>query len=159
MKGTEKQIAWAEELKANAIAALEWMRENPSDPGKENIELWNQGIDFQINRINSVEYAGKLIDVLRFVNFNNTPDQVGMAVVSQTNRYLKYEEERTMEKNELIQRLEKAPGKTFVEDGYFYSYALIKRVTGEETTAIVRKLVGAKYRKYEVLYYTPEIKL
>ena len=47
-----------------------------------------------------------------------------------------------MEKNELIQRLE-----------------LIKRVTGEETTAIVRKPVGAQYRKYEVLYYTPEIKL
>ena len=40
-----------------------------------------------------------------------------------------------MEKNELIQRLEQAPGKTFVEDGYFYGYALIKRVTGEETTA------------------------
>ena len=34
-------------------------------------------------------YAGKLIDVLRFVNFNDTPDKVGMAVVSQTNRYLK----------------------------------------------------------------------
>ena len=31
MKGTEKQIAWAEDLKAKAIAALEWMRENPSD--------------------------------------------------------------------------------------------------------------------------------
>lgn len=159
MKGTEKQIAWAEDLKAKAIAALEWMRENPSDPGKANIEMWNKGIDFQINRINSVEYASKLIDVLRFVNFNGTPDQVGMAVVSQTNRYLKIREERTMEKNELIQRLEQAPGKTFVEDGYFYGYALIKRVTGEETTAIVRKPVGAQYRKYEVLYYTPEIKL
>ena len=89
MKGTEKQIAWAEDLKAKAIAALEWMRENPSDPGKANIEMWNKGIDFQINRINSVEYASKLIDVLRVVNFNGTPDQVGMAVVSQTNRYLK----------------------------------------------------------------------
>ena len=64
-----------------------------------------------------------------------------------------------MEKNELIQRLEQAPGKTFVEDGYFNGYALIKRVTGEETTAIVRKPVGAQDRKYEVLYYTPEIKL
>lgn len=51
--------------------------------------MWNKGIDFQIGRINSVEYAGKLIDVLRFVNFNDTPDKVGMAVVSQTNRYLK----------------------------------------------------------------------
>lgn len=89
MKGTEKQIAWAENLKEKAIAALEWMRENPSDPGKENIEMWNKGIDFQVDRINSVEYAGKLIDVLRFVNFNDTPDRVGMAVVSQTNRYLK----------------------------------------------------------------------
>ena len=48
MKGTEKQIAWAEDLKAKAIAALEWMRENPSDPGKANIEMWNKGIDFQI---------------------------------------------------------------------------------------------------------------
>lgn len=64
-----------------------------------------------------------------------------------------------MEKNELILRLEQAPGKNFVEDGYFYSYALIKRATGEETTAIVRKPVGAKYWEYEVLYYTPEIKL
>ena len=64
-----------------------------------------------------------------------------------------------MEKNELIQRLEQAPGKTFVEGGYFYGYALIKRVTGEETTAIVRKPVGAQYQKYEVFYYTPEIKL
>ena len=54
MKGTEKQIAWAEELKAKSIAALEWMRENPSDPGKANIEMWNKGIDFQIGRINSV---------------------------------------------------------------------------------------------------------
>ena len=89
MKGTEKQIAWAEELKAKSIAALEWMRENPCDPGKANIEMWNKGIDFQIGRINSVEYAGKLIDVLRFVNFNDTTDKVGMAVVSQTNRYLK----------------------------------------------------------------------
>lgn len=89
MKGTEKQIAWAEELKTKSIAALEWMRENPSDSGKANIEMWNKGIDFQIGRINSVEYAGKLIDVLRFVNFNDTPDKVGMAVVSQTNRYLK----------------------------------------------------------------------
>lgn len=89
MKGTEKQIAWAEDLKAKAITALEWMRENPSDPGKANIEMWNKGIDFQINRINSVEYASKLIDVLRFVNFSSTPEQVGMAVVSQTNRYLK----------------------------------------------------------------------
>lgn len=89
MKGTEKQIAWAEDLKVKAIAALEWMRENPSDPGKENIEMWNKGIDFQADRINSVEYAGKLIDVLRFVNFNNGPEKVGMAVISQTNRYLK----------------------------------------------------------------------
>lgn len=64
-----------------------------------------------------------------------------------------------MEKNELILRLEQTPGKNFVEDGYFYSYALIKRATGEETTAIVRKPVGAKYREYEVLYYTPKIKL
>ena len=54
---------------------------------------------------------------------------------------------------------EQAPGKTFVEDGYFYGYALIKRVTGEETTAIVRKPVGTQCQKYEVLYYTPEIKL
>lgn len=89
MKGTEKQIAWAEDLKVKAIAALEWMRENLSDPGKENIEIWNKGIDFQVDRINSVEYAGKLIDVLRFVNFNDAPEKVGMAVVSQTNRYLK----------------------------------------------------------------------
>lgn len=89
MKGTEKQIAWAEDLKAKAIDALEWMRENPSEPGKKNIEMWSKGIDFQIGRINSVEYASKLIDVLRFVNFNDTPDKVGMAVVSQTNRYLK----------------------------------------------------------------------
>lgn len=64
-----------------------------------------------------------------------------------------------MEKNELILRLEQAPGKNFVEDGYFYSYALIKRATGEETTAIVRKPVGAKYQKYEVICYAPEIKL
>ena len=89
MKGTEKQIAWAEDLKVKAIAALEWMRENPNDLGKANIEMWNKGIDFQINRINSVKYASKLIDVLRFVNFNSTPEQVGMAVVSQANRYLK----------------------------------------------------------------------
>lgn len=64
-----------------------------------------------------------------------------------------------MEKKELIRKLEQAPGKNFVEDGYFYGYALIKRETEEETTAIIRKPVGAKYREYEVLYYAPEIKL
>lgn len=64
-----------------------------------------------------------------------------------------------MEKKELIRKLEQAPGKNFVEDGYFYGYALIKRATGEETTAIVRKHIGVKYREYEVLYYAPEIKL
>lgn len=64
-----------------------------------------------------------------------------------------------MEKEELIRKLGQAPGKNFVEDGYFYGYALIKWATGEETTAIVRKPVGAKYREYEVLYYAPEIEL
>lgn len=64
-----------------------------------------------------------------------------------------------MEKTELIRKLEQAPGKNFVEDGYFYGYALIKRATGEETTALVRKTVGAKYWECEVLYYAPGIKL
>lgn len=64
-----------------------------------------------------------------------------------------------MENEELIRKLEQAPGKNFVEDGYFYGYVLIKRATGEEATAIVRKPVGPKYRECEVLYYAPEIKL
>lgn len=89
MKGTEKQIALAEELKAKAIAALEWMRENPSDDGKANPEMWSKGIDFQMDRINSVKDAGKLIDALKLVDYNKTPDVAGMNVVIITNRYLK----------------------------------------------------------------------
>lgn len=68
-------------------------------------------------------------------------------------------EELTMTKDELIQRLESAPGKSFIEDGYRYSYALIKPLSGEETTAIVRKPIGAQYKEYEVLFYAPEIKV
>ena len=87
MKGSEKQIMWAEGLKSKAVSALEWMRENPNEQGKANLEMWNKGIDFQLSRINSLEYAGQVIDALRYVSFDAAPEQVAVAVVSQTNRY------------------------------------------------------------------------
>ena len=89
MRGTEKQIAWAEELKVKAIAALDWMLENPSDDGNTNPEMWAKGIEFQKNRINSVEHAGQLIDALKLVDFGKAPDVVGMNVVVIANRYLR----------------------------------------------------------------------
>lgn len=74
------------------------------------------------------------------------------------------DEKCTMSREELIKKLNNAPGKHFIEDGYFYSYALIQKA-GEktETVGIIRypKIQNQKGKteEMEILYYTPEIKV
>lgn len=88
MKGTEKQIRWAEDLKAKAIAALEWGRANiigVDEDGNEDQETFNAGIDYQIDLINSIQNASDVINTFRFVKFDSAPDQVFTDVVFANN--------------------------------------------------------------------------
>lgn len=69
-----------------------------------------------------------------------------------------------MTREELIEKLNNAPGKHFIENGYFYSYALIRKAgEGTETVAIIRypkvQNQKGKTEETEILYYTPEIKV
>lgn len=90
MKGTEKQIKWAEDIVANATAAIEWARENPSDEGKANIEMWNKGIDLVLSKLNSIDHAGKIIDMFYGYKLNRSDMGANfMNVLSVINRNCK----------------------------------------------------------------------
>lgn len=90
MKGTEKQIAWAEDLKSKAMDTLNWAKENAPTTKPEEIEMWKNLVSNMANQINSIDYAGNVIELLKLVNFSGTPDKATMSLVSTIKRYGKY---------------------------------------------------------------------
>lgn len=90
MKGTEKQIAWAEELKSKAMDALNWAKENAPTTKPEEIEVWKNLISTMAGQINSIDYAGNVIELLKDANLSGTPDKAAMSVISTVKRYGKY---------------------------------------------------------------------
>lgn len=68
MKGSIKQINWAEELKAQAMTALKWARDNyPADlDGKGGSEqIWKENLTGMMMCLDRVERAGDIIDALK----------------------------------------------------------------------------------------------
>lgn len=64
MKGSEKQIAWAEELKEKAVDTFNHLKDaDPSEDGKKQAEV-------MIEAIKNAEYAGDIISIFKYVNFN-----------------------------------------------------------------------------------------
>lgn len=66
MKGSMKQINWAEELKAQAITVLEWARDNyPADLKGGNEQLWKENMTGLMMCLDRVERSGDIIDALK----------------------------------------------------------------------------------------------
>lgn len=68
MKGSEKQIAWATEIRENIIHAFE--------SSKSGIPAGHPvlaKIDGMIQRLNAAEYAGDIIDLFKDIQFNGDP--------------------------------------------------------------------------------------
>ena len=87
LKGSEKQVSWANDLRKNAVNVLEWMRKNPSNEGKKDMDLWEKGVNFVESKLNAVEYAAKVIDALKSINFANDPEKIAVSVVRNINKY------------------------------------------------------------------------
>lgn len=66
MKGSMKQIEWAEELKAQAITVLKWARDNyPADLKGGNEQLWKENMTGLMMCLDRVERASDIIDALK----------------------------------------------------------------------------------------------
>ena len=59
----------------------------------------------------------------------------------------------------LVEKLNSAPGKKLIADGYLYRFALIKKLDGEQTAAIVKRPENGHYKDYEIVCYTPDVKI
>lgn len=66
MKGSMKQIEWAEELKAQAMTVLEWARDNyPANLEGGNEQLWKENMTGLMMCLDRVERASDIIDALK----------------------------------------------------------------------------------------------
>lgn len=69
MKGSMKQIEWAEELKAQAMTVLEWARDNyPADLKGGNEQTWKENMTGLMMCLDRVECASDIIDALKTGN-------------------------------------------------------------------------------------------
>ncbi len=69
MKGSMKQIEWAEELKAQAMTVLEWARDNyPADLKGGNEQTWKENMTGLMMCLDRVERASDIIDALKTGN-------------------------------------------------------------------------------------------
>ncbi|MEG2097841.1 MAG: hypothetical protein RRY65_06720 [Pseudoflavonifractor sp.] len=69
LAGTEKQIAWAADLRAGAIASFRWAAANPSGAALAEPEKFAANIEKFIARIQSVKSAHQLIETFKHVDF------------------------------------------------------------------------------------------
>lgn len=66
MKGSMKQIEWAEELKAQAMTALKWARDNyPTDDKDGDEQTWKENLTGMMMCLDRVERAGDIIDAFK----------------------------------------------------------------------------------------------
>ena len=66
MKGSIKQIEWAEELKEQAMTVLEWARDNyPADLKGGNEQTWKENMTGLMMCLDRVECASDVIDALK----------------------------------------------------------------------------------------------
>ncbi|MEG2421250.1 MAG: hypothetical protein RSB55_06840 [Oscillospiraceae bacterium] len=81
LTGSEKQIAWATDLRANAVAAFRWAAANPSGAALAEPEKFAENVEKCIARIQSAKSAHHLIETFKSVNFSQpNPANVFSAV-------------------------------------------------------------------------------
>jgi hypothetical protein len=71
MKGTDKQIAWATEIRSNVIASFwKFIEDIKAFDGPEEIKAVNiAGCRERIAALNDAEYAGDIIDLFKDIRF------------------------------------------------------------------------------------------
>lgn len=66
MKGSMKQINWAEELKAQAMTVLKWARDNyPTDDKDGDEQTWKENLTGLMMCLDRVESASYIIDAFK----------------------------------------------------------------------------------------------
>ena len=90
MKGTEKQIAWATDIRANVIASFEkFIEDIKVFDAPEEIKTANiAGCKERIEALNNAEYAGDIIDLFKDIRFtgDNEKDFPKVMAVYNTTR-------------------------------------------------------------------------
>lgn len=76
MKGTEKQIAWAEDIKARVIRAL-------GDPINKTTAESKMITDTLAAALNEVEYAGQIITMFKDVRSSGNAEEVSKSIMSE----------------------------------------------------------------------------
>lgn len=71
MKGSAKQIAWAEEIRANVVSSFEkFIEDIKAFDAPEEIKVANiAGCRERIEALTSAEYAGDIIDLFKDIRF------------------------------------------------------------------------------------------
>lgn len=84
MKGTEKQVAWAEEIKENLVKTIDegimGIKNMDADPTQKEkaITLWEK----RKNAIVHAEYAGDLINIFKGIDFGNDSGKIIGAIAA-----------------------------------------------------------------------------
>ena len=73
MKGSDKQVAWAGDLKVKVVKAIEQAIEimNSMDAPAEKKAAAIAEQQRRLDKVNSIEYAGDMIDAFRLVDFSD----------------------------------------------------------------------------------------
>ena len=74
MRGTAKQIKWAEDIKTNIIKVYEAIKSNePSNTAS---------IDAAIAKLNAIDYAGTIIDLYKWCGLNGDIEHDASAIAA-----------------------------------------------------------------------------
>lgn len=84
MKGTEKQIAWAEDIRRNVISTFQrYIEEIKNYDAPEEIKSANIGeSNRRVDALNGAEYAGDIIDLFKDIRFTGDIEKDFPKVVS-----------------------------------------------------------------------------
>lgn len=80
MKGTEKQIVWATEIRTNVIKSLEFIKANARPQPQPGTRT---RIDDMIELLNEDDvYAGDIIDIFKHIRFGEDEVKNGLEVIA-----------------------------------------------------------------------------
>lgn len=76
MKGSAKQIAWAEEIRANVVSSFDkFIEDIKAFDAPEEVKAANiAGCQERIEALNAAEYAGDIIDLFKDIRFTGNVD-------------------------------------------------------------------------------------
>ena len=78
MKGTDKQVAWATEIRQNVVAILNQTIEDIKATNGPEVAVKKLigEINDKITALNEAEYAGDIIDLFKGIKADSTPQKV-----------------------------------------------------------------------------------